>query len=262
MSSSPEPRTIAPELLALSDGALSVWADPAARAAVVDRILNTWQSGDPTLPAAVERLDSAVREGLELLGLPRGPVAGVRVESVGRGWLGRKLWDCSIVFDALVMRALSDRSRPDTVFKTWVHESIHARQRPGPGAAIERAGLRGYEEGVAEGLARALTREKAAMQPLETAYTFYVEAYRALAEVLQTDAEALWRALWRYSPGQVRTALPGVVSNLHGGRGARALSVEQTRALLAVADRLFATARLRDMPDAESMNRLWTAVFR
>jgi hypothetical protein len=199
------------------------------------------------------RVDDAVVAGLTALRFPRGPVRAVRVERVGRAWLGRKVSDCAILFDDLVLARLTGRDRADRLFKTWLHESLHARALPVLGVAAERRDFRGYEEGLAEGIARLITHEKAAIPHFEAAYTYYVEAYRTLAVVLGLDLETLWRQLWTYAPGAVRDGLTTLVDQYVG-------TASRTPAM-ALADAFFDTGRLADEPDPDVMLRAWTVVI-
>jgi hypothetical protein len=203
------------------------------------------------------RVDDAAVAGLAALGFPRGPVRAVRVESVGRGWLGRKVPDCDILFDELVLDRLAGQEQADRLFKTWLHESLHARALPVLGVAAERRDFRGYEEGLSEGIARLVTHEKAAIPHFEAAYTYYVEAYHTLAVVLGLDLETLWRQLWTYAPGAVRDGLMTLVDR-YLESSARTAS---RTSIMALADALFATRRLADEPDPDMMIRAWTSVI-
>lgn len=73
------------------------------------------------------------------------------------------------------------------MLKTWVHESIHARQLYVPGHTREYSQFSGYEEGLAEGLARLIVQGKAGMVPPGQSYRWYVEAYRGAAGVFGID---------------------------------------------------------------------------
>src|SRR5438128_2254734 len=68
-----------------------------------------------------------------------------------RPWGGRKLPDCRMVFNGEAMRQVVRIQRePDDFFRTWVHESLHARQPFAPGAAEQYLRYAGYEEGMVE----------------------------------------------------------------------------------------------------------------
>lgn len=150
---------------------------------------------------------------MDLLGFPRGPVQQVVLaDSGGIGPYGRKDPDCALIIYVDQMRALlADPRGPDTSFRTWVHESIHARQPYGENYSAEYARFSGLEEGLAEGVARLIVREKAGMNPVETSYQYFVAAYRTLTEVFGIDAERLWRRLWIQPAGAVRGVLVDAV---------------------------------------------------
>jgi hypothetical protein len=149
----------------LDASAFRLWTDVEERRSALEAILAAWEEGAADLPARVARVDRAVVAALEVLGLPRGPVRAVLVEASSRGWAGRKLPDCAIVLDALVLHSnLRLVNRPDSVIRTWLHESVHARQPYGPEAIRANRGFRGYEEGLAEGLARLVVNDIAGFQ--------------------------------------------------------------------------------------------------
>jgi hypothetical protein len=241
---------------------LRLWSDAAERHKAFEDILRAWETDAPELAAAVARVDIAVEAGLAALGLPRGPVRDVRVEpSVGLS-AGRKQPDCSLVFAAQVMREIVRVQRqPDDFFRTWVHESLHARQPYSSHAAIEYRQHRGYEEGMVEGLARLATRDKAGMRPLELSYAFYVGAYRTLAVVVGTDVERLWRGLWAYRTGEVRVAFGRVVDAAVQAATGRPMTPPQYARLQTAADRLFGTPRSGDRPNESALVALWRAAL-
>ena len=240
-----------------------MWGEAAERRRAFEAILTGWETGRPELRAAVGRVDEAIVAGLRALGLPRGVVREVRIESAGWGWVGRKHPDCSLVLDG---EAIQDLIRlydqPDTVFRTWVHESLHARQRHAVSPDTESRSVRGYEEGLVEGLARRITRDKAGMNPLEPSYDYYVQAYRCLARLLGDDVEQLWRELWRFPTGQVRLEFVGVVLGRLRRISGYAMTAIQRSRLQVVADRFFSTSRLWDQPDEGTMIQVWRSVFR
>jgi hypothetical protein len=188
-------------------------------------------------------------------------VRAIQVEPIGRGWLGRKTLDCSMRFDSDVLRLIPSSDRPDVLFQTWAHESLHARLPYSIEAHAEQREFRGFEEGLAESLARLVMR-KAGISPPQSSYTFYVAAYRVLASQLGGGAEQLLRELWKYPTGNVRAAFPAGVGRLWRDMAGHSLTTEQTMRLRRVADRLLSTSRQRDEPDEGVMARLWESVFR
>jgi hypothetical protein len=164
------------------------------------------------------------------------------------------------VLDGLVMSALPPLDRADTTFKTWIHESLHARQF-GPAPPTTARDHPGYEEGMVEGLARLVTRDLAGMQPLATAYTYYVEAYRSLSQVTGISVERLWRALWQYPRGHVRDAFVDTVDEIIVHAGGPALTGAQHSDLRGWADRFFSRSRFNDVTDPSGMISRWQSVF-
>jgi hypothetical protein len=229
----------------------------------LNAILAGWEQGTPDLADRVRRVDDAIVVGLRALGFPRGPVRAVEILSVARPWAGRKQPDCRLLLNGEVMRhTVRMQHQPDDFFRTWVHESLHARGPWAPGAAEQYLHYAGYEEGMVEGLARLLTRNRAAMRPLERAYRYYVVAYRTLASVAGVEVETLWRHLWQSMPGDVRTSFAGAVSTLREQVGIERLSTDQRDRISAVADQLFSLSRQDDNPAERVMMELWRIAFR
>ncbi len=225
-------------------------------------MLGAWEVSSPTLQGHVARVDRAVEVALDVLRLRRGPVREVRVEAAGRGWAGRKHPDCTIILDALVLRhSLRILDCPDAVLQTWVHESIHARQPYRVTAPSEHRDLRGYEEGLAEGLARLILQAKAGVKIFGGGFEYYVVAYRGLAEALGVGVEQLWRELWRYPTGQVRAGFSDVVRRLYETRAGQQLTPVRRRRLQVLADSQFQTARAGHDADASQIAELWKAVL-
>jgi hypothetical protein len=252
-----------PELRRLTGDALALWADAGERRRALEAIVAAWEAGSPNLAAVVARVDAAVVEGLRALGLPRGPVREVRVDLFGRGWLGRKTPECDLFVDAARMRAfVRNLDEPDTVFRSWVHESLHGRQPYDLRADSADAQWRGYEEGLVEGLADLVTRVKAGMRPGASAYTVFVATYRALAAVANIDVELLWRTLWVFPVGQVRASFVDVVDDLRRARSGRVLTAQHRTRLLALADHLFRSRQAGSGADERVLATLWRSVFR
>lgn len=224
---------LAPSLRRLEGDALPLWGDSDVRRLALADLLTCWERSDEAaLAEAIRRIDEAVTAGLRLLELPRGPILGCRLDAVGRGWQGRKLPMCELVLDALaVQQSIRRLGIPDDVFRIWVHESIHARRPFTSAYATERVLAAGYEEGLAEGLARAPTRAGAGMSIVMQSYNLYVAAYETLAEVLHIPVELIWRHLWMAAPGEVRQHFLAVVERAWSGATGQPLRERQRHLL-------------------------------
>ena len=202
---------------------------------------------------ARDAIDAAVVEILAAVGLPRGPINGLFVDSFNRGWSGRKVEDCRLLIDIRPFADLPELDRPDSLVKTWFHESLHPRLPYSSGFRQEWQEARGYEEGLAEGLARLITVNELGLQPIIAGHQYYVAAYRVLATVLRVDIAALWRALWRIPAGELRTAIMPSIERILDEDG-RALPSGQRRVrLTALCDLQFASARAAHQPDKRAM---------
>jgi hypothetical protein len=257
---SPYPH-LASELQTLSGDALHLWGDAAERHRALGAILIAWDAGSPELPAAVERVDSAVEAGLRVLGLPRGPIRGVRLEP-GLRWAGKKDQDCTLNLSVSAIREYLARKRlPDAVFRTWVHESLHARRVFAPDYRLEYARFSGYEEGLVESLARSILGQQANVTSIGGTFEYPVVAYRALAVTLGIDVDELCRRLWQVRPGEVRAALWGVVSDLCRERNGSELTADQRVKLRGLADAVFQSDRSGTSPDMAQLTRTWRLVL-
>src|SRR5215207_6157944 len=131
-------------------------------------MLDAWDISDHDRANAIaSRLDRAVSEGLRLLMLPRGVSARLAMAEGQLTWLAK--WvpaEHTILLSDVMARAqLLLPNGSDTVFRALVHESLHARSLPTMDAIAEDRSVRGYEEGLVDGLADLLVREKALMSP-------------------------------------------------------------------------------------------------
>ncbi|MBA2447675.1 MAG: hypothetical protein H0V51_06585 [Chloroflexi bacterium] len=263
----PERRSarLSAELLTLEGDALRLWRDADERRQALEVLVGAWERGNSdALRSAVQRWDDAVVAGLQVLGLPRGPIADIVVESFGRTWLGRKAPNCLLLIDGDVLRsAVRSRQSPDEVFRTWVHESLHGRAPFVLSDVRRHYETRGYEEGLVEGLARVITRDRAGMDIVEGPYTHYVRAYEALASVVGIEVEDLWRTLWHHPAGVVRDAFVGAVDEEWNRAIGLRLSRSQEARLLAVADRMFDVAEQRaTVGDVRLLHDRWRLAFR
>jgi len=205
---------IAAELQGLHGDARMIWTDRVTRHRVLRNLALPATSG--MYGGSALRIDEAVAKGMRVLGLPRGRTRGFRIISLGNGVRGRKTPDRWIeISENHVAEMLEPRWTPDGIFKSWVHESLHARR---PYAApelqhTEYPAFAGYEEGLVEGLTRWIVQDQAGMAYVP-AYESYVRAYEVLSFVLGISVEALWRLLWRYRFGTVRAAFPREASRI------------------------------------------------
>lgn len=252
------------ELRSLVGDALQLWGDADARRRALLNLLAAWDRGDRVaLERALLRVDGAMAAGLVVLNLRRDPGVAVQLGSFGRGWIGRVGLDGDIRLDMdQVRHYLLEAREPDRVIHTLVHESLHARAPAAATRGAEASQWKGYQEGMVEGLARCVTSERAGMRVLDPSYSFYVASYRALAAVAGLDVEALWRALWRVRPGEVRAWFTASVNAARQQLGAATLSAEQHRRLGGIGDRVFAGSRSDDRPDERALVRSWEVAFR
>jgi hypothetical protein len=255
--------TIDPILFGLPEDSRRIWLEAGERRDALESIVDAWESGGGRLGSSVTRLDRAIVDGLFAFGLPRGPTREVRVEHVDRGWIGRKDPSCDLIIDVAALRTVIEHlNNPDDAFRTWVHESLHARQPFETAFDLEQRRFRGYEEGLVETLAQLLTRTRAGMSIAGVSYRYYVESYRALADVLPLDLEGVLRRLWQHPVGRVRGAFVRVVDGERRARWGNGISASQRTRLQIVADVLFRSDRINREPDEAVLHALWQGVFR
>lgn len=251
----------ADELRALPDAVGRFWTDAEARLQALQSLVQALDQDEHALADAVRRVDDAVVAGLQALGLPRGPVRAVQIERAPQPWAGRKARDCTVHLTERSLRDHLTRDRPDEIVRTWVHESLHARRLYAPGHASEYRTTPGYEEGLAEGLARYALQDRAGIATTSRSYEYYVTAYRALADALQIDADLLWRALWLLAPGEVRARFPSVVGELGVRQGFRSSTPLRLARLGGMGDTVFGASRRERVPDTLELMRLWRLVL-
>jgi hypothetical protein len=255
---------LSPELRRLTGDALSLWGDAGERRQALLDVLDAWRHNDSVaLVNTVRRVDRAVVEGLAAIGLPRATGVGIEAGAFGRRWIGRVTPEGMIQIDVERMAGhLAEGGHPDRGFHTWVHESIHARQPAASGRDAEYARWPGYEEGIAESLARFVTGTKAGMTAERPSYEYYVQAYRALAQVADLGAEELWRRLWQQAPGDVRAHFVSAVDSVRRAHGRPPLNTRQAAQQTLVGDRVFSERHYYDQPNAGVLTRLWESVFK
>lgn len=185
----------------LSDDARLLWSDGEARASALGDIARAWRQGDPELDSLINRVDSAVVEGLAALGFPRGPVRRIDFRDAGSLLLGQKQFDCTLVLYGHSLESVMAQAASDRIVSTWVHESIHARQPHAPGASIEYRQFQGFEEGLVEGITRYVL-EQANIPPAQETFDYYVATYERLASLLGVQTIDLWQRLWHIRRGR------------------------------------------------------------
>ncbi|MBT9260159.1 MAG: hypothetical protein KM310_10495 [Clostridiales bacterium] len=202
-----------------ADGQERFWADRAYRGRLLADLYRALQSGDKAATrAAIQSIDNAVVYALERAGLPRGPVADVIVASPAeepslQGAAGVKQPECRIMINSFrVKRAIEGLIDLDDVLRTWIHESIHARQPFSAGWSGGYGPYPGYEEGMVDGLARILVRRLTGFRvAYDHPYDNYVNAMTGFARALGMKPEDLMRRLWIQPIGLVRAELERVI---------------------------------------------------
>lgn len=242
---------LAPELRALAPEHRDIWAHPEVRRQALQKIRDAYVAKDEaSLAEAVKRVDDAITAGMAALGYPRGEVKGVGIEALQQNILGVKRASCQMrIGEELLLESLNPTAgrparyaysgRPDTPIRTWVHESLHGRKEFDRHFDREYRKYNGYEEGMVEGLARIITKNKAGMDPATPSYNFYAHAYAALAAELGVSHEELLKELWRYRPGLIRETFVGEIGILYERKRLEPLTDAQRSQLQTAADRLF-----------------------
>ncbi len=224
-----------------------LWLDSRYRHVVLGDIVAavTYPGREDRLEEAITIVDRAIEVGLAHLGIPRGAInPPIRVEPRAVGRNAVKYEDCRLVLSSSYLRMLPRYySSLEPAFRTWLHESIHARQPYDGSWRSEFEPWEGYEEGLADGMADVLCNWAGAIIPETTDYVTYVQGYRTLAAALQMSIWALLRRLWYFPTGQVRAGLLTVVDERYHELTGRSLTAETAVWFGRVADALFATGR-------------------
>jgi hypothetical protein len=210
---------------------------------------------------ALNAIDAAVVEILDPAGRPRGPINGPVIARVGRTWFGRKAPDCTLSIDIEAFSLLPDDARPDSLIRTWIHESLHARQPFSRGYQREWREALGYEEGLVEGITRLIAVEWLGLRPVVASYDYYVVSYQTLATVLSVDPERLWRLLWAFPVGEVSLGLVSTVERILLERREPHLSPAQHARLALFGIRHFDSRRVHDRPNEQLLVSAWRSVI-
>jgi hypothetical protein len=260
----PERNPIDPprSLRLLPHAAGRIWTDAEERRRALVAIAQALDRTDAaSLQVAIRHVDDAVVAGLRALGFPRGPIQRVAIERSRMTWAGRKDPACTLWLSADALRRNLRLDRPDAVFRTWVHESLHARQPFAAGYTPEYRRSPGYEEGLVEGLSCGLLQVAGGFAAIGGSFDYYVAAWRILGELLLTPAYAVWERLWREPPGRVRAQFASVVDDLLQLQGKPAVAINGMARLQGIADTLFSPTRASAVPDSAMIERTWKLVL-
>jgi hypothetical protein len=181
------------------------------------------------------------------LGFPRAPVRSLTlVFPPTSSQQGAKYATCDLQIGLPALRdALGPGGFPDGIVETWIHESVHGRQFPwGANARTERP-FAGFEEGLAEGITRLVSRWVGFVPGLPS-YGRYVQTYEVLADLIGISPEAMYRRLYTLVNGSVMNGFANEIDTLRSETGRPPLTVEQRDRLENTAKQVFARAHLSD----------------
>ena len=200
------------------------------------------------------------------LGLPRAPIRSLTLVMPSRQAVaGRKYATCDlqIAFPTL-SRELGPGGAPDAIVETWIHESVHGRHFPwGPNARGEVA-FQGFEEGLAEGVTRLLSRQAGFVPGLPT-YGRFVQTYERLAYVLAVSPETIYRRLYDLPNGSVMDGFTFEIDAIRVASGEPPMTPAQRGRLDRTARRMFVRAYVDDPASAQrqgSIRRAWRRALR
>lgn len=257
------PGPVDSRIRSLAGDAGVLWNDREERVLALKELLDAGLGADVVQrAAAVARVDDAVMEGLKALGMERGPVRSVDVEFLWEA-RGEKHPNCDLRIDLNFLHDALAIDAPDAVWKTWAHESIHARQAFAVDYLDEFERFNGYEDGLAEVLARQVAA-RAGLTRIEESYDYFVQAYGVLARAAGVGLDDLARRAWMHPPGKLREALPQVVDSLRVQAGAKPLTQAKRQIMRDTADELFArehALRLTSVFTAVRNFARWKAIF-
>jgi hypothetical protein len=238
---------------ALTPDARLLWDSPAERRSALQAIVET---ADPVAKReAVERVDGAVLEALEALGLPRGPIRGLKLWPEFTWWNGRKHPDCTLSLSEIQLADAVRINNVDNFFSSWVHESLHARQ-PYGNTLQEYREWPGYEEGLVEALTQRILIA-GGMSGIRPSFPYYVTAYEIFSTATEVDLDVLLRVLWTRPAGHVRQVYATTMNGLRAQNGRPGLDRLQLAGDLA-----FRIGRANNVPDRGSMTALIMRVLR
>jgi hypothetical protein len=259
----PEVSPIDPQAILLLPGAAGrIWRDAEERRHTIDAIVEALDGTDASLlQDAIWRMDDAIVAGLMALWFPRGRVRAVEIERSAVMWAGRKDPACTLFLSATALRRNLRLAQPNAVFRTWIHESLHARQPYAAGYAEEYRRTPGYEEGLVEGLSRELLLAVGGFVDVGGSFDYYVTAWQTLARLMSVPVYAVWQRLWTEPPGRVRANFAAAVNDLQQRQGKPVVSGVGLARLAAIADTLFSPARARAVPDTMMIERTWRLVL-
>lgn len=248
----------------LTGDAFRFWSDPTHRERMLRDILEA--RGREARARALRAVDDAITQGMTALGFPRAPIRSLSLVALSRPAIaGQKYSTCElqIAYPAL-QRELGPGGAPDAIVETWIHESVHGRHVPwGPNARIEFA-WRGFEEGLAEGVTRLMSRQ-AGLTPGLPTYGRYVQTYEELAHVLGVSAEVVYRKLYVLANGSVMDGFVPEIDAIRQATGTPPMTPEQHGRLERTAKRLFDLAYERDPASARlrtPIRRSWRGACR
>lgn len=237
----------------LTPDARRLWASPDERRSAFQAIV---EATDPAAKRdAIERVDRAVLEALEALGLPRGPIRGIEIWPEVTAWSGRKHFDCTMFLSEIRLVNAVRFDEVDDFFSTWIHESLHARQEYRE-EIQEYRGWPGYEEGLVAALTHRIL-VAGGIKDVRSSLSYYVVGYETLSTAVEVDVDALLTALWSHPTGDVRYAFAATINELRSQDGKSAVDRLQL-----AGDVIFRIDRMYDRPDPQSMMTLIKRMLR
>lgn len=231
----------------LTPDALRLWDSPDERRSAFQAII---EATDPVAKReAIGRVDRAVLEALDALGLPRGQIRGLELWPELTGWNGRKHPDCTLFLSEMRLVNAVRFDRIDRFFSSWIHESLHARQEY-RGTYHEYQEWPGYEEGMVDALTQRVLMA-GGITSIQLSFPYYATAYEVLSAAVEIEVDTLLTALWLHPTGRVRHAFAATVNQLRSRAGRSALDRLQL-----AGDVMFRADHDHDQPDRESMMTL------
>jgi hypothetical protein len=203
------------------------------------RVMDPLDLKKPEAVKLVKTLDEALMAGLKALQLGRMELRDVNIGHLEKDMAGVLRASGELQIDyAYLHYAVYKQKCPGAIWKTWIHEIVHARdvqKKVLPGEVAELLHYQGYEDGFAEMFSRFVTVEQARMPILADSYNYYVQAYEMLTRAAGVDKRDLMRKLYLCQPGTIRSEFPRILGELRG----RKYTPEEGAAISRVADQLF-----------------------